>query len=615
MTIIKLILLMLLNSLVYASYLVIDESTKHYDLMPHSDIYIDYNKSLTLEDIQKMDDSFIENEESTIGFGYSPDFHVWIKFTIQNSSDTPIEKVLEYDNTLTSNVSFFDPDLDYEIQQDGLFHIRDDRKTINPIFKIRLNPKETKTYYIKASSYITTLIVKLNIWDINSFYHKEMKYQLILSLFFGAMIVLAVYNLFIFIFTKDINYFYYVLYIIGILIHQAMYRGIANIYIIDPESIAAIIKYATFIVGFPAIALALFTKSFLRIKQYPLLNKLLNIYLILFPLLLAVFIITDEFNKYRNIFSVVLLIILVAITTFSAFKRNRQALFLLFGWSVFLAAGIFMYLSSVGIYKVYTIFPYYVELSLVVEAIIFSIALADKIKELQKEKEVSDKKLITQEKNERAKLEKMVTQKTNDLKILLDEKVLLLRELNHRVKNNMQTIVSLIRLQADKIDDEKISDIFTTIQNRINAMNHLHNLLYKQDDSSYVNTYDYFELIIDEVIDCYDNDSIDINSNITANLDVEEAVYCGLILNELITNSFKYAFRDIQGAISISLKKEDDKYIFLISDNGIGYDQYCASDSVGLALVNTLAKEQLKGSIKTDSKDGVKVLIIWGNHV
>ncbi len=92
---------------------------------------------------------------------------------------------------------------------------------------------------------------------------------------------------------------------------------------------------------------------------------------------------------------------------------------------------------------------------------------------------------------------------------------------------------------------------------------------------------------------------------------MDEAIYCGLILNELITNSFKYAFPNGNGTIEVSLKKEDSFYILFVGDDGIGYDSSKKVSSLGITLVNALAKKQLKGDIKVSSKDGVKVAVRW----
>ena len=387
----------------------------------------------------------------------------------------------------------------------------------------------------------------------------------------------------------------------------------ANIYLLAPSALPVVVNLASAIVSFPIFALALFTKKSLNIKKYRRINFILNTFLILIPLSVLVFVLSDSYDKYRNVLNLLLLLYLVFITIYAVIKKVRAAYFILFGWFLITLAIVLMFISSAGIFDFYEYFPYMIESMLLGEVIIFAIALADRINYLQKDKEEAKNKLITQQENEKYRLEIKVNEKTKDLKIALNEKGLLLKELNHRVKNNMQTIVSLIRLQSDEIHDENTRDLFLTIQNRISAMSHLHELLYTQDNISHINAYEYFDILINELKDSYAN-NISIHYNIQCKLKMQQAIYCGLILNELISNSFKYAFINKEGNINISLSKSKEQYKLEVSDDGIGYDKNISWTSLGIVLVNTLAVSQLKGTININSKNGVYVEITWNEN-
>ncbi|RXK05814.1 histidine kinase [Halarcobacter bivalviorum] len=598
--------------MLYSKPVTLYENLKEIDILKYSDIYIDYSKELTINDIKKNKDLFQINNNSRLSYGYSPDFNVWIRFKLKNGTNKKLQKILEYDNPLTTHIEFYDLEENSK-KIKGLYFRQNDIKTVNSTFKIDLKPNSEKTFYIKANSQITTLIIKLKIWDYLTFFEKELKHQMILALFFGAMFILGIYNLFIFFFTRDMSYLYYVIYIIGIIVHHLLYVGFATIYLLPEYWIEKILELAPIIVAIPIIALALFTKEFLNIKQYSKNYKFLNFYLILIPISIIFFMLTDDYDKHRNTLTMLLLIYLMGLTLYATIKKNKQAYFILFGWFVFLISGLTMFLSSAGLFNVYEYFPYIVEASFVSEATIFSIALANRINSLQKEKDDANRKLILHQQNETKRLSKKVAIRTKDLKETLIEKELLLKELNHRVKNNMQTIVSLIRLQADEIENDKLQDILVTIQNRINAMSHLHELLYKQDNISHINTYEYFEILVEEVKDSYDKD-VDIYLDIKTNIKMEQAVYCGLILNELLTNSFKYAFPNFIGTVDIKLTKEQNKITLIVKDNGIGFKQSCSYNSLGLTLVNTLAVNQLKGEISIDTKNGVETKIVWEDN-
>jgi two-component sensor histidine kinase len=603
-------LLLLFTSQLYGEVLNIDDNTKIYDILPSSQIYIDNTRKLSIDDIITSKNlNFENNDNSILGYGYSPSFDVWVKFTLKNNSEKSIHKILEYENSMTTDVTLYDI-ATKTIINDGLLNISSQRNSINPIFSITLNPYQTKTYYIKASSYITTLIIKLNLYNSNDFYSKEIQHQVILGLFFGAMLILAVYNTFIYFFTKDISYLYYVCYIIGISIHHTLYVGIANLYLVNNITMHYIVQFAVFFIAFPIFFLALFSKTFLQIDNYPILNKILNISLILFPFSLLIFIFSDKFNQYRNIFSILLLLYLVAITIYLVYKRNRQAYFIFTGWIIIFTSIFVMYLSSTGVINIYQSFPYIIEVSLLLEAILFSIALSDKINTLQKEKNNANQELIVQKKTENERLEIQVQEKTKDLNISLEEKTLLLQELNHRVKNNMQMIVSLIRLQTNDIDDKKIQNLFLTTQNRLNAMSQLHELLYQKENISYINAYEYFITLIDGLQETY-TQNIKINYDVDTDLQTEQAISCGIILNELVTNSLKHAFSKDDGKIDIFLSKENSTYTLIVKDNGTGYNQEKTPNSFGLILVTTLTQSKLQGIINTNTKNGVETTIIW----
>lgn len=594
----------------HARIIEVGSETTPFDVLENSSIYIDHTRSLGFNEIKNGNIKFKLNNTRRLLLGYSPDFDLWIKFTVKNTTDAKISRILEYNNPMTTNIFFYSPDENFSPQTSGILSGNLGQKTINPIFKINLEANEEKTYFVKVYSEVTTLIVDLKLWKTNQFYEAEIDHQKKLALFFGAMIALALYNLSLYFFTRDKSYLYYVAYMIGISFHHTVYTGFFNIFQLDARLNELMIKAAAIIVGIPAFALALFTNSMLEMNRYPKLKKLLHYYLILFPFTLLIFVFTNEFNQFRNIFSVILLLLLLFITVYAALKKDSQAKFILFGWFLFIVAGIAMYLSSIGWFDIYKLSHYFVEILVVLEAIVFSIALAYRIKQLQLEKESVHQKLLEQQKNEKVKLEHEVLKKTEDLQEVLATKQLLLNELNHRVKNNMQTILSLIRMQSDEFDNIKLQDAFTTIQNRVSTMSHLHELLYQEELFSDVNAFQYFHSIVEDIQESYEM-IVEINYQIHASLEIEQAIYCGLIVNELVTNACKYAFKDEKGTIRISLDEKDNVYSLIVSDNGMGYDQGKTTNSLGLELVESLVYGQLKGKITTDSHNGVSVEVVW----
>lgn len=581
------------------------------NLLPNAEIYIDKNNSLNIDTVQTQD--FFKNYQKNLGFGYSPNFTVWIRFTLENKSAKKIDKIIEYANPLTTNVTFFDPQSN-QTHKDGLIHISPNRESLNPIFAITLEPHSSKTFYIKAYSHITTLIVSVNLWDKKSFYSHEIKHQFILAMFFGAMGIIILYNFLIYWGTREISYLYYVLFFVSIAIHHILYLGLAGLYLLSAHAVALTVEFSAIFVALPALFLALFTQNILELKQYPKINKLLTYYLTIFPILIIFFHIM-ELHKYKNLFSIVLAIFLFFIIIYSVWRRNRQAYFLIVGWSLSIISAVLMYLSSLGVFNIFSSFPYYAEFALISESLIFSFLLADKIKELRREKITIQENFISYQKEEKKKLSNMVIEKTEALNESLLEKELLLKELNHRVKNSIQTIVSFLRLQIDEIEERKTQQILMNIENRILSISHLYALLYTKENICFVNTHEYFSLLLQDIETSYAMPHIKIELKTEVNLSSEYAIYCGFILNETITNSLQHAFvgRD-SGDILIYLKKEDDLYRLSLYDNGIGYNENNNSDSLGLIIIETLVETQLQGKLSIDSKNGTKIEIEWRDN-
>lgn len=220
---------------------------------------------------------------------------------------------------------------------------------------------------------------------------------------------------------------------------------------------------------------------------------------------------------------------------------------------------------------------------------------------------------LQQEIGERKKAEK-------ELKQSLNEKDILLKEVHHRVKNNLQVVSSILNLQSSYIKDEYTVNMFKESQNRIKAMAFIHELLYQTKNFSKINFSDYITNITRNLIQSYSHHYVKLNVNIdSVYMNIDTAIPCGLIINEVISNSLKYAFNK-QGSddaeISIDIKENDKKIEMKISDNGVGLPQefdYKQSNTLGMQLIHTLA-EQLSAKINLTNKNGTGYTIIFNNQ-
>lgn len=200
----------------------------------------------------------------------------------------------------------------------------------------------------------------------------------------------------------------------------------------------------------------------------------------------------------------------------------------------------------------------------------------------------------------------------------LQEKIVLLKEIHHRVKNNMQVVSSLLSLQTRDISSPRELEMFVNSQNRIKTMALIHEKLYHSDDLARVDFSDYIPALVDDLFETYKISPQDIELEVEVSdvlLDLDQAIPCGLMLNELISNSLKYAFPNgRKGKISVQLgpnKKGDTRLV--VQDNGIGLPEgfdYRKSKSLGLQLISILSR-QLQGGIELRSEAGTAFAITF----
>ena len=202
------------------------------------------------------------------------------------------------------------------------------------------------------------------------------------------------------------------------------------------------------------------------------------------------------------------------------------------------------------------------------------------------------------------------------LAVSLKEKELLLKEIHHRVKNNLQIISSLLSLQTINTTDINASASLRDTQNRIKSMALIHEKLYRSRDLARIDFKEYVQSLVVSLTRSYTvNPGVRISIDIgDVALDIDTAIPCGLIINELISNSLKYAFKgEKSGEIKISLTYEDGLYKLRVSDDGIGLPpeiDFRNTPSLGLQLVVTLT-EQLKGSIEHITGKGTMFVITF----
>jgi PAS domain S-box-containing protein len=209
--------------------------------------------------------------------------------------------------------------------------------------------------------------------------------------------------------------------------------------------------------------------------------------------------------------------------------------------------------------------------------------------------------------------------KYRQLEESLKEKEVLLREIHHRVKNNLQIVSSLLKLQSSHVDDGKVKDVFRDSQNRLRTMALIHEKLYQSRDLSRIDFAEYLRSLAQEIYTAYGVSQNHIAlqlSVVKIFLGVDSAIPCGLIVSELLSNCLKYAFPDDRGGkISIDVKtQEDNELEIIISDNGVGVPEsvdFRSTHTLGLQLVTILVEDQLNGKIVLERNHGTTFRITF----
>lgn len=199
----------------------------------------------------------------------------------------------------------------------------------------------------------------------------------------------------------------------------------------------------------------------------------------------------------------------------------------------------------------------------------------------------------------------------------LEEKDILMKEIHHRVKNNLQIISSIISLQNMRISDKEIQEIFTEMQRRITAISSIHQKLYQGSSISQINMQEYLGEVVESIHTAFNNKELNVNYEIlvqNVKLNVDYAVSIGLIVNELTTNAYKYAFSPQKNnQFLVSLSMSNSGCTLTVSDNGPGIPadkDILKSDSLGIRMVNLLSR-QMKGQLQFSSEQGAKFDIFF----
>ncbi len=712
---------------VFAAPITVDESLTMQKMGAHLDYYIDTSRKVDISTISShaAQDKFRPLPKEDYSFGFLKNV-VWLRTTIINKSGHEISWLLECVYPLIDDICLYTP------QGKGYSSVcTGDRKPLMTkpvryrtfVFPVTSPPGES-TCYVRLDTG-GSMNISFVAWSHASFQDMRVSESIFIWLFYGIMIGLAVYNLFIFVSVRDITYLFLSLFTISMILHSMSFNGLGFLYLWPgfPEwgSIANLVFN-----NVNVITALFFSRTFLDTRIHtPRYDRLL---MACAAFVAATFILIP-FHDYYNPTPIITLtagiiaLMLLSYGIYMLIKGSRQAKFYMTAWLCFLLGAVLLVLHSFGIIHEGFLSTWGVPIGSSLLVVLLSLGIADKINAMRRERGQALDAIREAEEKYRAIIEttdtgyviiddqgrvidanaeyvrltghltledirkRQVTEWTSpadaeknaaavescmrqgfirnlevdyiqpngmvipveinatvidsregsrilsicrdytyhknvmdNLQASLREKEILLMEVHHRVKNNLQIISSLIALQTGKITDSETLMLYEDLNSRIRAMSLIHERLYQSGDFARINFAEYIHLITNDLQNTYrhfcSNCTVEFDMDIIE-LDIVTAIPCGLMISEMISNIFKYAFPENfqgQGRIMISFhEREDGSIELIVSDNGVGLPDSIDpknNKSLGLSLIYLLA-DQIRGSISIDRKGGTKFTVLF----
>lgn len=590
----------------------------------------DPSNNLELTDVL-TNNSFITSDSEIPNFEITKSTY-WAKLIVKNTTPFTDDFILKFEKITADKLSFY-----YKIEGSSEFKkikIKKGKKKYDHrlfLVDISIPKQKSAVIYIQfKTNWGTTFPVVFGAKE--KVFQEDFDEELFKGIYIGIMFIMVFYNIFIYFSIKDKSYLYYVFYIFLFLYLQLNDLGYTYKYLFynHPIGYDLGIKIIPSLTG---IAVILFIRSFLKTnKNIPILDKGLNYIIVIFILLLG-FAFNNQNNglffTLLNLLTLSFALYLLAIGIVLSIKKVFLAKYFLLAWSIFLVSIILVNLSNLDLLPYFEITDHSLEIGSVIEIFLLSLALAQRINALRKESESSQNralKLAEEKKNiienQNQVLEKLVQNRTSELefqnKIISaknEEKSIMMREIHHRVKNNLQMINSMVRLQTRYHHKDNTIDSLKEIENRILTMALLHEKMYQSENLVSINIKDYITEVLIDLLKI-DKSEKNINHTIKApeiNLKNETVLYIGLLINELITNSLKHSFNNREdGWLYIDLvQKEENNYVINVSNNGekIDIEKYNSSNTMGHRLINNFIK-QLNGNLNIKCNEDITTFSI-----
>jgi two-component sensor histidine kinase len=564
--------------------------------MKYGEYYYDSDSHLTIQTLSSV--KFIPTTHN-LTKPFNPKSALWFRIKVTNTNLQPLQLILEHDYPHIEYIQVYQNGQLYV--EDGLFLPNKD-KTLNSTFSLKLMPQTTSEVVIKIASSFSLLKAQFVLYDKEYFNHKEYRYQLQMTLLFGGILTLIIYHLLIYLHSKDRIYLYYLIFASLMLFHQSVNRGFFDVHIsnLTPFLLSLYMPITTLAL----LAHTLFSYRLVSPSKGSLFQRIfLGIIIYLGSYTIYGFVAESGLNytMLLTFIPIYLFLLLMGLYLYF-FKRQKEIRYYALGWVVYTFATI-MFVSH---YRGYITIPGFhmvmYSYALLIELLFFALALSDRLSMIQD-------KLLTIQSEQKRELKLEVEKKTEALTDSLNERKLLFQELQHRVKNNLQMILSFLRLQKDDADP-KTQESFTTLENRIQSISLLHDQLYHDKSLDSINTNDYIQTLITNITHGMVQSNIKVNQKVTTTIPTSQLIYCGIVLNELLTNAIKYAYSKEGGTIDIILQEHQGHKQLIVQDYGEGKPDK-SQEGLGSMIVEAIVESELDGELTYQTDQGTKAIITF----
>ncbi len=438
-------------------------------------------------------------------------------------------------------------------------------------------------------------------------------YDLFDGIYIGLFILIIFYNLFVYLTIHDRVHLYYSIYVFfeGALV--LYFKGFGFEFVFP--SFPVLNSYPAILPAFVTITAVLFLFSFLNTKETtPFLHKLffVSIGVAILSMILNLFGYESFSMMIVELDSFITCVIILLAGIFCYKQGVKHAKLYVIAWSIFLVGVLIYVMKDFGILPYNNFTCNTIQLGSAFEIILISMALAQKMNDYKEEKEQLQITSI----NTLIEKEKVILQQNKELEARHGEKEVMLKEIHHRVKNNLAIVSGILQIQTTYVTDNSLKQVLMDCTNRIKSMGLVHESLYRYENFLGIDFSVYLESLTGEIKNSYPKTSSNIKLTLAIEkieLELTKAIPCGLLVTEVLSNAYKHAFKERDaGNIQIIFKKINNTYELIIMDDGVGIQESKLENATGLgmSLIKALSL-QLDGHYSFTNNKGTLFKIVF----